>query len=137
MVVMMSATGLRIVALVVATLVGAAACGPSGPLEVTTIQLGRRLNSDNSVADHTTRFRPTDTIYASVLTAGPGAGTIGVRWLYAGQLISEPSRTVSYNGQAATEFHIQNSGGFPPGTYRIEVFLDGAPIGERNFRVDR
>jgi len=114
----------------------AAACGPSGPLQVSTIQLGRRLNSDNSVAEHTTRFRPDDTIYVAVLT-GPGRGTIGVRWTYAGRLISEPSRDVAYRDQAATEFHIQNSGGFPPGTYRVEVFLDGEPVGERNFQVAR
>lgn len=125
------------IALFAVALAGTAACQPSGPLEVTTIQLGRRLNSDNSVAEHTTRFRPADTIYVAVLTAGPGSGTIGVRWLYAGQLISEPEQTVSYNSQAATEFHIQNSGGFPPGSYQVEVFLDGKSIDERNFRVDR
>ena len=126
-----------VAALVLGALVATAACGPSGPLEVTAIQLGRRLNSDNSIAEHTTRFGPADTIYVSVLTAGPGTGTIGVRWLYEGQLVSEPSGTVSYNGQAATEFHIQNSGGFPPGSYRVEALLDGEPIGERNFRVER
>ena len=120
-------------ALVVALAV--AACAPSNPLEVSTIQLGRRLNSDNSVAEHTTAFRPNDTIYVSVLTAGPGRGTIGVRWIYAGQVISEPEQQVVYRDQAATEFHIQNSGGFPPGSYRVEVLLDGAPVGERNFRV--
>lgn len=107
-----------------------------GPLDVSTIQLGRRLNSDNSVAEHTTAFGRNDTVYVSVLTTGPGSGEIGVRWTYAGVVISEPSRRVTYNGQAATEFHISNSGGFPPGNYLVEVFLDGAPIGERNFRVD-
>jgi hypothetical protein len=112
-----------------------AACTPSGPLEISAIQVGRRLNSDNSVAEHTTAFRPNDTIYVAVLTTGPGRGTIGVRWLFAGRLISEPEQAVVYRDQAATEFHIQNSGGFPPGDYRVEVFLDGAPAGERNFRV--
>ena len=124
------------VLLLAAALVAAlAACAPSNPLEVSTIQLGRRLNSDNSVAEHTTSFRPDDTIYVSVLTAGPGAGTIGVRWLYGGSLISEPEQAVVYRDQAATEFHIQNSGGFPRGGYRVEVFLDGEPVGTRNFRV--
>ena len=53
-------------------------CGPSGPLRVTTIQTGKSLNSDKSVGNHTTRFKPDDTMFASVLTDGPGAGTIGV-----------------------------------------------------------
>lgn len=121
--------------LVVVVALAAAACAPTNPLEVTGIQLGRRLNSDNSVAEHTTAFRPADTIYVSVLTAGPGRGTISVRWTYAGQLISEPAQEVVYRDQAATEFHIQNSGGFPPGNYQVEVFLDGTPVGERSFRV--
>jgi hypothetical protein len=126
---------LRVLPAALAVALAAGACAPSGPLEVTTIQLGRRLNSDNSVAEHTTAFRPNDAIYVSVLTAGPGRGTIGVRWTYAGQVISEPQQEVAYRDQAATEFHIQNSGGFPAGSYQVEVFLDGAPVGERNFRV--
>ena len=57
----------------------AAGCRPSGPLHVTTIQTGKSLNSDRSVGNHTTRFKPDDTMFASVLTDGPGTGTIGVR----------------------------------------------------------
>ena len=111
-----------------------AACN-RGPLTVSTVQLGRSLNSDNSIGDHATRFAPTDTIYVSVLTDGPGRGTISVRWLFDGRLISEPSRDVSYRDQAATEFRIQNSGGFPPGSYSVEVMLDGVAVDTRNFRV--
>ena len=90
-----------------------AACRPSGPLRVTTIQTGRSLNSDKSVGNHTTRFKPDDTMFVSVLTDGPGSGTIGVRWLFSGRLVSEESKEVSYRDHAATEFHIQNSSGFP------------------------
>src|SRR5262245_37039245 len=46
-------------------------CG-SEPLQLNTIQLGRGLNPDNTVAGSTTRFKPTDTIYAAVLTSNPG-----------------------------------------------------------------
>jgi hypothetical protein len=106
------------------------------PLQLDTIQLGRSLNPDNSVATHTTQFKRDDTtIYVSVLTTDAGAGTIGVRWTYAGRLVSEPTKAVSYNGPAATEFHLVNSGGFPAGDYKVEVFLDGKPVGERNFKV--
>ena len=49
----------------------AAGCRPSGPLRVTTIQTGKSLNSDKSVGNHTTRFKPDDTMFASVLTDGP------------------------------------------------------------------
>jgi hypothetical protein len=116
---------------------GAAGCGPTEPLRVETIQLGRSLNPDNSVANHTTQFKPLDTMYVSILTPERGRGTIGVRWTYHGRLISDPSRDVVYRGPASTEFHIQNSSGFPPGDYSVEVFLDGQPVGKRDFRVEK
>ena len=114
----------------------AAGCSSDQHLQATTIQLGRSINPDKTVASHTTRFKPSDTIYAAVLTDGSGTGTIKVRWLYAGRLVSEPEEKVTCKGPAATEFHIQNNTGFPPGEYSIEFYLDGKSIGTRPFRVD-
>jgi hypothetical protein len=113
------------------------ACRSNDPLRVNTIQLGRGLNPDNTVSGHTTRFKPTDTIYVSVLTDNAGSGTVAARWTYAGRVVSEPKKDVSYRGAAATEFHIQNSGGFPPGDYTVEIFVDGKSIGTREFRVEK
>jgi hypothetical protein len=113
------------------------ACRPSEPLRVTTIQTGRSLNSDKSVGNHTTRFKPDDTIFASVLTDGPGSGTIGVRWRFAGRLVSEETRSVSYRDHAATEFHIQNSSGFPEGDYSVEILVDGESFATRTLRVEK
>jgi hypothetical protein len=113
-----------------------AACG-RGPLQVTTIQLGRSLNPDNSVATHTTSFNTNDVIYVSVLTANSGTGTLQARWTYAGRLVDEPTKTVTYKGAAATEFHLQGAGGVPPGSYNVEIFLDGTSVGSRAFRVDK
>ena len=112
-----------------------AACA-RGPLQVETIQLGRGVNPDGSVTGHTTTFSSSDTIYVAVLTSGPGEGTIGVRWTYAGRVVGEPERQVSYNGPAATSFQMVGSGGFPQGNYSVEVFVDGESVGSRNFRVD-
>ena len=124
------------IALIV-SVVAASACRPSGPLRVTTLQTGRSLNSDKSVGNHTTRFKPDDTMFVSVLTDGPGAGTITARWRYAGRLVSEESRQVSYRDHAATEFHIQNSSGFPPGEYSVEIEVDGKPFATRTLRVEK
>ena len=106
------------------------------PLRVATIQVGRSLNSDNSVAAITTRFKPGDTMYAAVITAGPGAGTLSVRWLSAGRVLTEETRNVRYNDRAATAFHMNFAGGLPPGQYRVELFLDGEPIGARDLTVE-
>ena len=112
-------------------------CGSGEGLRVTAIQLGRSLNADSTVAGHTTTFGPADSIYVSVLTAGNGSSTIGVRWMYRGHVLGEPEKQVSYKDIAATDFRLQSSGGFPPGDYSVEVFLDGQPVGTREFRVEK
>lgn len=127
----------RLLLLIVAALVVVSGCRSREPLRATTIQLGRSLNPDGTVSSHTTRFKPDETIYASVLTTGSGSATITARWMYAGRVVSEPTQDVSYKGGAATEFHIQNSGGFPPGDYAVEILVDGEPAGRREFRVDK
>ena len=107
------------------------------PLHVRTIQVGKTLNSDHSVGTITSQFRPADTIYVAVLTDASGRSAITARWTYAGRPVSEETKTVSYQGEAATEFHIQNSGGFPEGDYKVAILVDGQPVGEREFRVEK
>ena len=116
-------------------LVATAACS-SAPLTLANIQLGRSLNPDRSIASMTTLFKPAETIYVSVQTTEAGSGTVGVKWMFGTQVIDEPSKQVSYDGPASTEFHMQNSGGFPAGDYSVEIFLDGQSVGKRVFKVD-
>lgn len=114
----------------------AAACGPSEPLKATTVQVGKSLNSDDSINAFATTFKPHDTIYAAVISTDPGKGTVGVRWVYAGQTVTQESREVSYNREGATAFHLQPpSAGFPVGDYRAEFTVNGEPAGMREFRV--
>ena len=127
---------LLLIAVIAAGLAGAG-CRSDAPLQLDTIQVGRALSSDNRIGQHTITFRPDDTIYVSVLTTDTGSGKVGVKWLFGDRVISEPSKDVSYQGAAATEFHIQNSGGFPEGKYSVEAFIDGVSVGTRNFTVAR
>ena len=125
------------VAIVVFGLMCAAAAGCADPpLQVETIQVGRSLNPDRTVANPIATFKPHDTILVSVLTTDTGSGIIGVRWLYGTKVIDEPTKKVSYQGASATEFHIQSAGGFPRGDYTVEVIVDGQPAGKRTFKVD-
>ncbi len=124
----------RLIALC-ALMLSVAAC--SGNVTVTNIQTGKSLNSDNSIGTLTTAFTPNDTIYVSVLTDGTGSATLGAKFSYLGRVISEPEKTVRYKGAAATEFHIDYSGGFPEGEYDIEIFFNGQPAGMRKVRVSR
>ena len=127
----------RMLGVVVVCALLTGACRSNQPLVADTIQVGRALSSDNRIGQHTTVFRPDDTIFVSVLTKDTGSGTVGVRWMYGERLISEPSKEVSYKGAAATEFHIQNSGGFPEGKYSVEAFVDGKSVGHRTFTVQK
>ena len=129
-------TGRALLAGVLVVAGSGVACGPSEPLRATTLQLGRSLNPDNSVGSHTTRFKPDETVFVSILSDDPGYGTVTVRWLLNGQVVSEAKRDVSYTRSAATEFHLQNSGGFPEGNYRVEILINGQPAGSREFRVE-
>ena len=121
-----------LLALVVAVVT---ACGPSGPLNVKTIQLGRSLNSDDSVGSFATRFKPDETVYAAALTDNAGSGTLKAVWTFRGRSISEEQKKVSYREPAATEFHLRYAGGLPPGDYKVEIQFDGAPVGMRDFVV--
>lgn len=121
---------------VILLLAGLAGCGLGQNLQVTSLQLGKSLNTDGTVATHTTRFGPGETIYLSVLTTGAGHGVIGVRWTYAGRVMGEPKKQVSYRDAAATEFHLQSAGGFPVGDYKVEAFFDDRPVGTKEFRVE-
>ena len=121
-------------ALVAATFAFAVAC--SGPLQLANIQVGRALNQDRSISSITTLFKPNETVYVSVQTTAAGKGAVSVKWKYGTRVIDEPSKQVNYDGPASTEFHMQNSGGFPPGDYSVDVFIDGVQVGSRTFKVD-
>lgn len=116
-----------------AACVALAAC--SQPITVGTIQLGRSLNQDNSVASLTSTFKPDETVYVAVLNPERGDGTISVKWYFGAQMLSERSKTVSFKGAGATSFNLQSAAGFPLGDYSVEVLLDGASVGKRNFNV--
>ena len=131
----MRSTRSVLAALIAAAALTMAACN-NDPLQGSTIQLGKSLNPDNSVGTFTTSFSPRDTVYLSVLTTASGRGTLETKWYYGSTAVSEMKKEVSYRGAAATEFRFHNTAGLPAGSYRVEVFLDGKPAGERSFRIE-
>jgi hypothetical protein len=120
-------------AIVLACFIG---CGSKQPLQVTTIQLGRSVNSDRTVSGFTSTFSPDDSVYLSVLTGAAGSATIRVRWKYGMRVIDEPTKQVSYSQASATDFRLQSPGGFPRGEYTAEVFVNDQLVGTRTFHVE-
>ncbi len=114
-----------------------AAVAPA-PFAVTGIELGRAIDDGKKIASPTTEFAPGDTIHVVVASSGKSnAVTIKARWTYGddGQLVTEQSENVAPTGPANTEFHISRPSGWPAGTYKVEISVDGAPAGSKTFTV--
>lgn len=111
------------------------------PLTVGSIDLGKAVGSDKKVAAALTTFGVRDTIYASVSTTGVGENaTIGAKWVFVkgdGSTIAvnETSQAITTTGPSATEFHITKASPWPKGKYRVEILLNGASAGTRDFDV--
>lgn len=112
---------------------------PAAAAKVTEIELGNAITSEGRVASGAakTTFAPSDTIYASVLTDKPPAGaTLSARWTYEdGQIVSEGRESLTSSDRNATEFHISKPDGWPTGRYKVEIALNGALAGSREFEV--
>jgi hypothetical protein len=133
---------------VVGSLVLAAAvfgCSASEPaaqagVKVTDIDVGRSITADKTIAEKTDSFGPVDTFYASVKTDGSGpSATLTARWTYEdGQVVDESRQDIAPTGSATvtvTEFHVSKPDGWPAGGYKVEVLLNGASAGARDFKV--
>jgi hypothetical protein len=114
---------------------------PPAPLAIASIDLGKGVDSMKKVTGGSMTFGVRDTIYASVSTTGIGSNAmIGAKWSFVkkdGTLVSvnESSQTITTSGPAATEFHIAKASAWPKGKYRIEVSLNGAAAGTKDFDV--
>jgi hypothetical protein len=114
-----------------------AAAAPQEPFRVTHIDLGSAIGPDKKVAAPSVTFKPTDTIYASVLSEGvtPNAA-LAVRWTYEdGQVVNEATQSIAPTGPAVTEFHIAKADGWPAGKYQVQVSANGAPVQTLQFTV--
>lgn len=133
--------GLAGIALLAVVLV--AACGGKVKVagtatgKVTAIELGRSVNSDRTIKDASDTFSPRDTIYASIQTETLGGALLKVRWTFEdGQVVDESSLKVpSSGGTLLTEFHVAKPDGWPVGKYHLQVSLDSAAAGVKEFTV--
>lgn len=113
---------------------------PSTTLSVTGIELGKAIGVDKRVSMPMTTFGTRDTIYASVATSGaPATATMKAVWSYSqdGQtaVVDSSTQSISPTGDEVTEFHISRASAWPTGTYKVEVFANGASAGSRDFEV--
>ncbi|MEP6767606.1 MAG: hypothetical protein ABJC61_02970 [Acidobacteriota bacterium] len=110
---------------------------PVAAVTVTDVSLGKSVGADKKVQAATDTFAPKDTIFASVSTDGSAPSSIiAVKWTFGdGQTVKEDSKTIAVTGPAVTEFSIQKPKGWPKGTYKIDVTVDGKPGPSKTFTV--
>jgi hypothetical protein len=116
----------------------APAPAPAPPaFAVQGIELGKSIDADKKVTAPATTFGRRDTIYASVATEGAAPSkAISAKWTFQdGQVVKEQSESIAPTGPAATEFHISKKGPWPVGKYKVEVSVDGASAGSKDFEI--
>jgi hypothetical protein len=105
-------------------------------LRVTEVETGKAVGADKSLTDDTDDFGVRDTIYVAVKTEGSGSGTLAAKWTYQdGQTVEESSQSISPTADAWHEFHIQKATAWPAGDYKVEITLNGAPAGSKDFEI--
>ena len=118
----------------------AAAPAPApAEFRVSSIEVGKGIGADKRISTPVTTFKPKDTIYVSVVTEGAAPSkTIVARWTFEdGQVVKEGTESIAPTGPAATEFHIAKPSGWPAGKYKVEITVDGASAGSKDFEVKR
>lgn len=108
---------------------------------VTVIETGKSVGANMRVTESTTTFARNDTIYLAVVTDNaPATSTLTAKWTFQdGQVVDSTTQSVApaqAGGMTSvTQFHITKPGGWPAGTYTVEVLLDGRSVGTRTVEV--
>ena len=108
------------------------------PVAFASLTVGDQIDAaTKNVLSSKKVFAKTDTIYAAVATTGTAANAvISAKWTYGdGQLVNEEAQTIAPTGPATTTFHIAKPDGWPVGSYKVEVTLNGAAVASESFEV--
>ena len=110
------------------------------PIRVSDIQLGKAVGADRRITEPTTTFGIRDTIHVSVITEGAAKNAaIDVQLFYSrpregGNPVSVQTIR-SFTGTSATDVQLSQARPWSPGPFKVEVSLNGASAGTREFEV--
>ena len=108
---------------------------------ITDVHLGTEVDDNRAVLSPQTSFSANDeTIHVAITTVSasnaPATATLGVRWTFQdGQLIDERSAALEFTGTDTTDFHVENTEGWPMGSYNVEITLNGQAVETRQFTI--
>jgi hypothetical protein len=117
----------------------AAHAATTGPLRVVNVMIGKRLGSENRMAEPTFQFAPGDTVYVSLGVEGaPADAQLSARWLaQTGKTLDSTSQPIHANEQGNKEFHLAPEKGWVPGTYLVTLYLNGDSVEAKTFAVKK
>jgi hypothetical protein len=107
-------------------------------VQVTDVRLGSEVGLDKRVAAEAAAFGPQETVFVSIVTEGFASQVrLTARWMDpSGKLLGEMDQAIAPAGTAVSEFHLWKPGGFAPGAYQVEIWMDGARVAARSFTVE-
>jgi hypothetical protein len=110
------------------------------PIRVSDIQIGKAVGPDKRITEQTTTFGIRDTIHVSVITEGASKNAqIDVKLFYsrprAGGNPVSVATSGSFTGTSATDIPLSQQRPWSKGPFTVEVSLNGAPAGTREFEV--
>lgn len=101
------------------------------PVSATSVTVGNTAAADKSVAAVST-FTPKDKIIVSVKTdaSAPTDATIDAKLTYQdGQVAGQQSTKRTADGDGTTNIEFTNANPWPAGKYKVDVTLNGQPVG--------
>ena len=115
----------------------AATANTNTSFRVSDVELGKRVDAENKLAESTDDFGVRDTIVAVVKTEGASSGTtLMARWMYQdGQVVEEQSQTINATGDMTTVFRLSKATAWPKGTYKLAIMLNGAEVETEDFEI--
>lgn len=115
----------------------AARAATVGATRVANVMIGKRLGSENRIAEPTFQFGAQDTVYVSAAVLGaPSDAQLAARWLaQSGKTLDSTSQQVTPGDSANREFHLAQPNGWAPGTYLVTLYLNGDSVEAKTFAV--
>jgi predicted small lipoprotein YifL len=125
---------------VLALLASTLACAVGGELSLTNA----RMSTDSDGKNVTTTFSPTDVFYVVADLANAPTGTkVDAKWIAVdipGEQANSVFKETNYvtdtdNFSGIVYFELSNDSGWPAGSYKVELYLNGALAQSLDFTV--
>lgn len=115
----------------------AARAASTGAVRVANVMIGKRLGSENRIAEPTFQFAPEDTVFLSVGVQGaPADAKLASRWLaQTGKTLDSTSQPIAVGDSGNKEFHLAQEKGWQPGTYLVTLYLNDDSVDAKTFAV--